>query len=211
MPSSCPKCRQVVAEDIVCCADLRYTWKCTSCHKLSTGFALPFGRCFLCGGTLEVVEGREIEDPMRVRPIRDAVQFELNTYHFYRLAMAKATDPTLKAILEQLFLHEKDHLHALQEKYHTHMDDSVLNLRPDADALLADELFSGIDFGDPRGGPLGLYDKAIEIERRNRDYFKSMAAALPAGPEKDICLELGAEEDEHMAILETEREQFVKS
>jgi len=211
MPSTCPKCRQVVAEDIVCCADLRYTWKCASCHKLSTGFALPFGRCFLCGGTLEVMEGREIEDPMRVRPIRDAVQFELNTYHFYRLAMARATDPTLKAILEQLFLHEKDHLHALQDRYHTHMDDSVLNLRPDADALLNDELFSGIDFGDPRGGPLGLYDKAIEIERRNRDYFKSMAAALPAGPEQDICLELGAEEDEHMAILETEREQFVKS
>ena len=211
MPSTCPKCRQVVAEDIVCCADLRYTWKCASCHKLSTGFALPFGRCFLCGGTLEVMEGREIEDPMRVRPIRDAVQFELNTYHFYRLAMARATDPTLKAILEQLFLHEKDHLHALQDRYHTHMDDSVLNLRPDADALLNEELFAGIDFGDPRGGPLGLYDKAIEIERRNRDYFKSMAAALPAGPEQDICLELGAEEDEHMAILETEREQFVKS
>ena len=200
-----------MAEDIVCCADLRYTWKCASCHKLSTGFALPFGRCFLCGGTLEVMEGREIEDPMRVRPIRDAVQFELNTYHFYRLAMARATDPTLKAILEQLFLHEKDHLHALQDRYHTHMDDSVLNLRPDADALLNEELFAGIDFGDPRLGPLGLYDKAIEIERRNRDYFKSMAAALPAGPEKDICLELGAEEDEHMAILETEREQFVKS
>ncbi len=211
MPSTCPKCRQVVAEDIVCCADLRYTWKCTSCHKLSTGFALPFGRCFLCGGTLQVVEGREIEDPMKVRPIRDAVQFELNTYHFYRLAMARATDPTLKAIFEQLFLHEKDHLHTLQEKYHTHMDDTVLNLRPDADALLSDELFAGIDLADPRLGPLGLYDKAIEIERRNRDYFKSMAAALPAGPEKDICLELGAEEDEHMAILETEREQFVKS
>ena len=51
MPSTCPKCRQVVAEDIVCCAELRYTWKCTSCAKLSTGFALPFGRCFLCGGT----------------------------------------------------------------------------------------------------------------------------------------------------------------
>jgi rubrerythrin len=211
MPSTCPKCRQVVAEDIVCCADLRYTWKCTSCHKLSTGFALPFGRCFLCGGALQVVEGREIEDPMRVRPIRDAVQFELNTYHFYRLAMARATDPTLKAIFEQLFLHEKDHLHTLQEKYHTHMDDTVLDLRPDADALLSDELFAGIDLADPRLGPLGLYDRAIEIERRNRDYFKSMAAALPPGPEREICLELGAEEDEHMAILETEREQFVKS
>lgn len=211
MPSACPKCRRVVAEDVVCCADLRYTWKCTRCHKLSTGFALPFGKCFLCGGTLEVVAGRELEDPMRVRPIRDAVQFELNTYHFYRLAMGKTADPTLRAILEQLFLHEKDHLHTLQEKYHTHLDDEVLDLRPDADALLANEIFAGIDFSDPRGGALGLYDKAIEVERRNRDHFLALAKGLPEGPEREICLELGAEEDEHIAILETEREQFVKS
>lgn len=208
MPSTCPKCRQVVAEDVVCCADLVYTWRCSQCHKVTTGFAAPYGRCYLCGGVLEVVEGRELEDPMQVRPIRDAVQFELDAYHFYRLALPRVQDPTLKAILEELYRHELDHLHTLQERYHTHLNEEVLNLRPDLDRLLADSLFQGIDLADPRLGPLGLYDQAIAMERRTRDHFQRLAAELPDGPEREICLELAAEEEEHVAMLETEREQF---
>jgi len=209
MPSVCPRCHEVVPEDVVCCADLAYTWKCGSCHKVSTGFAVPYGTCFLCGGPLQVVRGYEFDDPMKVKPIRDAVQFELNTYHFYRLALPKVDNPTLHAILDQLYQHEVDHLHTLQERYHTHLDDEVLNLRPDVDALLSDALFYGLDLTDPVGGPLGLYDKAIAMERRTRDHFRDLAQRLPPGPEKEICLELAAEEEEHVALLETEREQFI--
>lgn len=209
MPSTCPKCRRTVAEDIVCCADLRYTWKCTSCHKVSSGFAIPYGKCFLCGGELRVVEGHGFDDPMKIRPIRDAVQFELNSYHFYRLALPKVKDPTLRAIFHELYQHEVDHLHTLQERYHTHLDEDVLDLRPEADALLEDALFEGLDLSDPRGGALALYDKAIRMETRTRDHFRALAAELPDGPEKDVCLELAAEEEEHVALLETEREQFV--
>ena len=208
MPSTCPKCRQVVAEDIVCCAGLVYTWKCGSCHKVSSGFAMPYGKCFMCGGSLQVVKGQEFDDPMKVKPIREAVQFELNSYHFYRLAIRKTRDETLLAILEQLYQHEVDHLHTLQERYHTHLDEEVLDLRPDAEALLSEDLFRGIDLSDARGGALGLYDKAIAMEQRTRDHFKELARGLPAGPEKEVCLELAAEEEEHVALLETEREQF---
>ena len=209
MPSTCPKCRQVVAEDIVCCAGLVYTWKCGSCHKVSSGFAMPYGKCFMCGGSLQVVKGHEFDDPMKVKPIREAVQFELNSYHFYRLAIRKTRDETLLAILEQLYQHEVDHLHTLQERYHTHLDEEVLELRPDAEALLSEDLFRGIDLSDARGGALGLYDKAIAMERRTWDHFKDLARGLPAGPEKEVCLELAAEEEEHVALLETEREQFL--
>jgi rubrerythrin len=209
MPSACPRCRRVVAEDIVCCADLVYTWKCEDCHKLCTGFAMPYGTCHMCGGHLVVIAGREFDDPMKVRPIRDAVQFELNTYHFYRLALRRATEPSQRAVLEQLCHHEVDHLHNLQEIYHTHLDDRALSLRPDAEALLSDVLFAGLDFEDPRDGPLRLYDMAIAMERRTRDHFRRLADGLPAGPEKDVCLELAAEEEEHVALLEAEREQFV--
>jgi rubrerythrin len=208
MPSTCPKCHGVVAEDVVCCADLLYTWKCLKCHKVSSGFAVPYGKCFMCGGALQIVQGREFDDPMKVRPIREAVQFELNTYHFYRLALRQAADPTQKAVLSELYQNEVDHLHTLQERYHTHLDEEVLRLRPEADVLLADDLFRGIDLADPSGGPLGLYDKAIEMERRTRDHFQRLASDLPEGPERDICLELAAEEEEHVAMLETEREQF---
>jgi rubrerythrin len=209
MPSTCPKCREVVAEDIVCCANLVYTWRCVKCHKVSSGFAMPYGKCFMCGGGLEILAGREFDDPMKVRPIREAVQFELNTYHFYRLALLKVTDPTQRAILEQLYQHEVDHLHTLQERYHTHLNDDVLTLRPGMDALLADGLFEGIDLAGAKGDVVGLYDKAIAMERRTRDHFKRMSQELPAGPEKDVCLELAAEEEEHVALLEAEKEQFV--
>ena len=163
----------------------------------------------MCSGPLEVIQGREFDDPMKVRPIRDAVQMELDTYHFYRLGMARVKDPTLRAIFGQLCQHEVDHLHTLQERYHTHLDDEVLNLRPEAAAILSDVLFEGIDLSDAPGGALALYDKALEMERRSRDHFRQLAAALPDGPELDVCLEIAAEEEEHVALLEGEREQFV--
>jgi rubrerythrin len=209
MPSNCPKCHAVVAEDVVCCADLVYTWKCLTCHKASTGFAIPYGKCFMCGGELRVIEGYEFDDPMKVRPIRDAVQFELNSYHFYRLALQKVTDPTLRAVFHQLYQHEVDHLHTLQERYHTHLNEEVLNLHPDAETLLSEELFTGIDLADARGGPVALYDKAIEMEVRTRDHFRRLAETLPESPEKEVCLELAAEEEEHVALLEAEKEQFI--
>jgi rubrerythrin len=210
MSSTCPKCREVVPEDLVCCADLVYTWRCASCHKVTSGFAAPYGKCYMCGGDLVIVKGRELDDPMRVRPIRDAVQFELNSYHFYRLALQKVREPTLRAVLEQLYQHEVDHLHLLQDRYHTHLEDGVLDLRPDADALLSDQLFHGLDLTDSLSGPLGLYDKAIAMERRTRDHFRALSQELPEGAEKEICLELAAEEEEHVALLDSEREQFLE-
>lgn len=198
----------MVAEDIVCCAGLLHTWKCTTCHKLSTGFAMPYGACHMCGGRLEVIGGREFDDALKVKPIREAIQFEINAFHFYRLALQRTREPSQRAVLEQLYQHEVDHLHHLQEVYHAHLEENALMLHPDADALLGESLFAGLDLSDPRSGPLGLYDKAIAMERRTRDHFLTLAGGLPAGPERDVCLELAAEEEEHVALLESEREQF---
>src|ERR1039457_447159 len=84
MPSTCPKCRAVIEEDEICCAQVRYTWRCKSCFKLTSGLAMPYGKCFLCGGDLEVIPNRDLADSMRFRAIREAVQFELDSFHFYR-------------------------------------------------------------------------------------------------------------------------------
>ena len=62
MPSSCPKCHGVLEEDEICCAQVRYAWRCKSCFKLTTGFAIPYGKCFMCGGELEVIPGRDLGD-----------------------------------------------------------------------------------------------------------------------------------------------------
>ena len=179
MPSSCPKCRRVVEEDEICCAQVRYTWRCKSCFKLTSGFAIPYGKCFLCGGELELIQDRELGDSMRFQAIRDAVQFELNSFHFYKLARDKAANPEQRAVLERLYEAELDHLHELEEKYHAHLDREVVELSANEEALL-------VELALPRhqrdaDGVADLYQAALEMERRTRDHFQKLARSLPPG------------------------------
>lgn len=207
MPSSCPKCHRVLEEDEICCAQVRYSWRCKSCFKLTSGFAVPYGKCFMCGGELEVIPGRELGDSMRFRAIRDAVQFELDSFHFYKLARDKAAHAEQRAVLERLFEAELDHLHELEEKYHAHLDREVVELSADENRLLSKWLFQGVGM-TPETGVKDLYQVALEMERRTRDHFRKMARELPECLERDLCEELAAEEDEHVAILEGELEQI---
>jgi len=206
MPSACPKCHKVVEEDEICCAQVRYTWRCQSCFKLTTGLAIPYGKCFLCGGALEVIQGRDLGDSMRFRAIRDAVQFELDSFHFYKLARTKAATDDQRAVLERLYEAELDHLHELEEKYHAHLDRKVVELSADEQSLLSNWLFRGIHVTE-KSGVVELYLAALEMEKRTRDHFRKLARELPAGLERDLCEELAAEEEEHVAVLETELEQ----
>jgi glutamate synthase (NADPH/NADH) small chain len=207
MPSSCPKCHRVLDEDEICCAQVRYNWRCKSCFKLTSGFAIPYGKCFLCGGELEVIPGRDLGDSMRFRAIRDAVQFELNSFHFYKLARDRAVTPEQRAVLERLYEAELDHLHELEEKYHAHLDREVVELSADENNLLSNWLFRGIRVNE-HSRIADLYNAALEMERRTRDHFCKLASDLPAGLEKDLCRELAAEEEEHVAMLESELEQL---
>jgi len=208
MASTCPKCHQVIESESVCCADVKYTWKCSSCGKLSTGFVIPYGRCFLCGGENTVVEGYSGIQPELVAIVQEAVQYEIDMYHFYRLAMERTRDTLLKAVLEELFHKEEDHLAELEEKYHLHLDAELRKLPEQKEKAVADWIFDGIDFQDAGEHVTRIYDKAIAMERRTRDRFLTHAAALPPGPQREIYRELAAEEEEHVAILEGERAQF---
>jgi rubrerythrin len=144
---------------------------------------------------------------MRFQAIRDAVQFELNSFHFYKLARDKAKTPDQRAVLERLYEAELDHLHELEEKYHAHLDREVVELSANEQNLLSNWLFKGIEVTETSG--IGdLYRAALEMERRTRDHFRKLAGELPAGLEKDLCGELAAEEDEHVALLEGELEQI---
>jgi rubrerythrin len=194
-------------EDEICCAQVRYSWRCKSCFKLTTGFAIPYGKCFLCGGELEVIPGRDLGDSMRFRAIRDAVQFELNSFHFYKLARSRAATPEQRAILERLYEAELDHLHELEEKYHAHLDREVVELSAGEQNLLSNWLFRGLRVRED-SEVADLYRLALEMERRTRDHFRKLAAGLPAGLEKDLCQELAAEEEEHVAMLEGELDQI---
>jgi rubrerythrin len=133
------------------------------------------------------------------------VQFDLNSFHFYKLARDKARTPDQRAVLERLYEAELDHLHELEEKYHAHLDREVVELSADEEHLLSNWLFRGISVSED-SGISDLYQAALEMERRTRDHFRKLARELPAGLEKELCEELAAEEDEHVALLEGELE-----
>ena len=209
MASTCPKCHKAIDNDSVCCADIKYAWKCKSCGKLSTGFALPYGRCYLCGGEIAVVEGYAGARPELVSIIQEAVQYEVDMFHFYCAAARQTTDAILKAVLEELSRKEEDHLSELDEKYHLHLNPDLRSLPAQQEKILEEWIFQGVDFRNDEGHVLKVYDQAIAMERRTRDRFLEHANAFPDGPQKDMYRELAAEEEDHVAMLETEREQFL--
>jgi glutamate synthase (NADPH/NADH) small chain len=210
MASTCPKCHQVIETDSVCCADVKYTWKCKSCGKLSTGFVIPYGRCFLCGGENELLQGYSGVQAELMAIINEAVRLEVDMYHFYRLAMGRTSDTVLRAVLEELYHKEEDHLDELEGKYHLHLDPNLRRFPELSDRIASEWIFRGIDFDDAENHIVQVYDKAISMERRTRDRFLEYAKTLSPGPQREIYRELAAEEEDHVSILETEREQFLE-
>ncbi len=210
MASTCPKCHQVIEDDSVCCADVKYTWKCRSCGKLSTGFVVPYGRCFLCGGENEVVSRYAGARREQVAIVQEAMQYEIEMFQFYRLGMQRTSDPHLRGVLEELHHKEEDHLNELEQKYHVHLDCDLRELPDKAGRVVGEWIFRGIDFGNRQEHVPAVYEKAIAMERRTRDHFKARAEEFPEGPERETYRELAAEEDEHVSILETELEQFTE-
>jgi len=208
MASICPRCRKELEEDTVCCAELRHTWKCSSCGKRTTGFVVPYGKCFLCGGDITVVSAFKAEDERAVKVVEEALQFELNTHLFYRLGKERASDPLQRSIFEQLEAMEREHIEEIEQKYHVHLDEELLNPAPDALRSLDHWLFKGLTRGATVDSARDLYAMAIKMERRTMEHFSRRAEDLPPGPEREICRELAAEEVEHVAMLETELAQL---
>ena len=208
MASICPRCRKEVSEDAICCAEIRHTWKCRACGKRSTGYVVPYGKCFLCGGDNETIESYTHPNEETARLVQEAIQMELDTYQFYRLSLERAKDPTQKAVFEQLAFKEKDHLEEIEDKYHIHLDREVVEMPPDAAKVLASWIFQGIDFDDSGAGAEELYKRALMIEVCTRDHFLLRAEQLPPGPEQELCREFAAEEADHIALLESELQHF---
>ncbi len=203
MPSSCPKCHRVLEEDEICCAQLRYTWRCKSCFKLTSEPIVPYGKCYLCAGELEVIADRDLGDGLVHGAIHDAIEFELRVYHFYRRVRERAAAPEQRIVLEHLCENGLDHLQELEENYHVHLDHETAEHALDDETLSADWAFHGIHV-EENASIEELYQVALEVERRARDHFRLLATQFPAGLENDLCREMAAEQEEHLAMLETE-------
>jgi hypothetical protein len=160
----------------------------------------------MCGGELEMLPDRDMGNSMQLHSIHDAVQFQLDLFHFYRLAREKATKPEQCLVLEYLYEVALDHLFELEEKYHAHLDQEMVDLAKDEEKLMTDWACRGVVIREELG-VADLYRGALEMERRARDHFRSMANEFPTGLENELSRELAAEQDEHISMLETELEQ----
>ena len=207
MASTCPRCHRVLEEDEVCCAQIRFMWRCANCFKLATGFAIPYGRCFMCGGSLEVIPHREVDEGSPRRVIRDGVELQLSLFNFYRLARERATHPEQREMLDWLCETALDHLHELEDRYRGHLDREMVDSASHEERLIGHWALRDIRLaGD--AALAEVLDGALEIERRARDHFRQLESDFPAGIENDLCRELEAEANEDIAMIQTEIEQL---
>jgi rubrerythrin len=201
--AACPKCHRPLPEGAICCAEVRCMWRCRRCFKLATGFAIPYGRCRLCDGELQMFTDGGLPDAERLWAVREAIQAELDAFLFYKLARDQARHWDQRAVLERLCEAEMSVLNDLEKQYHPHLATQVLELPLDEQNRLSQRLFRGICLSD-HSAVRDLYLAALAMERQTRDRFRVLAAQLPDGAERRVCAELADKEDGHMALLEAE-------
>lgn len=195
----CPKCHKPLEgdEEYVCCANEVLQWRCTSCSKVSEGFAFPYGMCPLCGGKLEVINQTGVADEV-MDAIRAAFEIELGGRAFYRQAAATATDPQLKELFSKLAAMEDEHTATLCKRYHTTVPTAEETLRVDLAAI-----YAGLEHAP--ADPGNMLKLAIGFEQRAAAFFTERAAkAAAASAEQQLYNELAAEERDHVAMLTTE-------
>jgi glutamate synthase (NADPH/NADH) small chain len=202
--ATCPKCHQPLDSDesYICCAGASLQWRCQSCAKVSEGFAFPYGMCPHCGGKLEMLERAGVAGEPGLEAIRAAFQIELGGQAFYDRAAARVSDPVLRELFTRFSAMEREHMETLTRRYHVRVPDPAPGFRVDVAAINAG-VEGAID------DPETLFRAAISFEKRAVAFFAARARAVADGsPEQQLYRELGAEEVEHVALLETELKRW---
>jgi glutamate synthase (NADPH/NADH) small chain len=198
--STCPRCQRPLEDEepYVCCAGVELSWRCTSCRKVSEGFAFPYGLCPYCKGKLEMLDRGAISGDKALEAIRKAFEIELGGRAFYARASQDSSDPMLKELFGKFAAMEDEHMHTLSRRYHADLPAPSTDFQIDRAAI-----FSGIE-RNPED-PANLFRIAIAFEQRAVDFFSAEGEQAPArSPERDLYMELAAEEREHVQLLTTE-------
>jgi homotetrameric NADPH-dependent glutamate synthase len=207
MGGSCPKCHRPIegGEAYVCCAGALLSWRCSSCAKVSEGFAFPYGGCPHCGGQLEVIEeasSRRFEDAEALAAVRAAFEIELGGQAFYRRAALEAPDLALRELFSKLAGMEQEHMETLCRRYHTEVP-----MPSEEFQVIRAAVFAGIDHRPE--DPANLFRIAIAFEEKAQAFFAGRGLAAPEGTvERQLYRELAAEEAEHIALLTTESQRW---
>jgi rubrerythrin len=198
--STCPRCQRPLEDDepYICCAGIELTWRCTSCHKVSEGFAFPYGRCPYCKGRLEIVERPAVEGSAATEAVRKAFEIELGGRAFYQRAARDAADPQMRELFARLAAMEDEHMRTLSRRYHAELPAPSDDYQIDRAAI-----FAGIE-RKPED-PANLFRIAIAFEQRAVDFFAYESGNAPQGSiERELYYELAAEEREHVHLLTNE-------
>jgi rubrerythrin len=182
----CPRCQRPLDDDepYICCAGTELRWRCASCHKVSEGFAFPYGLCPHCKGRLEMLDRGALDDDRAMEAVRKAFEIELGGHAFYQRAARDAADPLLQDLFSRFAAMEQEHMETLSKRYRA-------------------AIFAGVD-RKPED-PANLFRIAIAFEQRAVDFFSREGERAPDGSvERELYRELAAEEREHVELLTTE-------
>ncbi len=194
----CPNCRRPSDQGGAqsnCCAGVARLWRCTSCTKVSEGFAFPYGVCPRCGGALEHFAKGPAGDTAATAAVRKAFEIELGGQAFYHRAAASASEPALRALFDRFAAMERQHMATLSRRYQ-------VDLSPvcDEQALDRAAAFAGVERGADDAE--SLFTIAIAMEVRAAAFFDASAAeAAPGSAGRQLYRELAAEEREHAELL----------
>ncbi len=198
--SICPRCQRPLEDEepYICCAGRELRWRCEDCHKVSEGFAFPYGMCPHCKGKLELLDRGVIDNDLAMTAVRKAFEIELGGRAFYERAARDTPDPVLQELFSRFAAMEAEHMETLSKRYHADMPAASDEFQLDHAAI-----FSGVD-RHPED-PANLFRIALAFEQRAVDFFSAEGEKAPDGSvERELYRELAAEEREHVALLTTE-------
>ncbi|HRD95173.1 MAG: hypothetical protein JNK55_14495 [Rubrivivax sp.] len=198
--SICPRCQRELEDEeaYVCCAGVQLRWRCNDCHKVSEGFAFPYGMCPYCKGKLTLLDRGPVAGSAAVEAVRKAFEIEIGGHAFYQRASQESADPVLRELFGRFAAMEKEHMETLSKRYHADLPSEATDFQLDRAAI-----FTGVD-RKPED-PANLFRIAIAFEQRAVAFFTAEGEKAPAGSiERELYAELAAEEREHVALLDTE-------
>jgi hypothetical protein len=207
MKSICPKCKKSLGPHAICCADVRYTWRCRKCFKLAAGFALPYGKCQACRGELQMIPCGDPADSLHLHAIRQALQLELDSFHFFKLARDQARDWDSERCSKSFTKPRRDSISARSEVSHPFKPAGGGTPSGRAESDGAPTIPGHLPqraFGRRGNRQRGTRDGAP----RTRDQLRKLEATLPSGGGQQLCKELASEEEAHVAIFESELAQI---
>ena len=198
--SICPRCKRPLDDDepYICCAGQELRWRCMSCQKVSEGFAFPYGMCPHCKGRLELLERGAIGGDAALAAVRKAFEIELGGHAFYSRAAKESPDAALRELFGRFAEMEKEHMVTLSKRYHAELPAPSEDFQLDRAAI-----FAGVE--RKPDDPANLFRIAIAFEERAVQFFTNEGLNAPTDSvERQLYLELAAEEREHVALLTTE-------